>query len=181
MKHLILIAILVLTGCTTETKAQMETKIDTSVQKMWNDFTQANPQFKTTKQPKSWFFHNNEKDANRLAKLVIKGKKQAGSGLYAWYEEASAPLPVIGTKHIITDFDGTARAIIQIKKVETIPFNEVSAAYATLDMGTTDEPLKNWKKAHWDFFASTMKESGEEPTEDMLIVCEWFETLWPKN
>ena len=47
-----------------------------------------------------------------------------------------------------------------------------------MDMGTKIDALKKWKKAHWGFFASTMKESGEKPTEDMLIVCEWFETIW---
>lgn len=181
MKHLILITLLILTSCKGETKANQEVAIDPTVQEMWESFTQSHVEFKEEEQPESWFFHNNEKDANRLAELVLRGKKQAGSGLYAWYEEAGAPLQVIGTKHIITDFDGTARAIIQIKKVDTIPFNEISEAYATLDMGTTDEPLKKWKKAHWDFFTSTMKESEQEPTKDMLVVCEYFETIWPKN
>jgi uncharacterized protein YhfF len=45
-------------------------------------------------------------------------------------------------------------------------------------MGTNIEPLKKWKKAHWEFFASALKKSGTEPTEDMLVVCEQFETIW---
>ena len=181
MKHLILITFLILSSCKGETKTEQEVAIDPSVQEMWESFTQSNAEFKEEEQPESWFFHDNEEDANRLAELVLKGKKQAGSGLYSWYAEANADLPSVGTKHIITDFDGTARAIIQIKKVDTIPFNEISEAYAALDMGTTVEPLQKWKKAHWDFFASTMKESEQEPTEDMLVVCEYFETVWPKN
>ncbi|CAM4260512.1 ASCH domain-containing protein [Zobellia roscoffensis] len=181
MKHLILITLLILTSCKGETKADQEVVIDPSVQEMWESFTQSNVEFKEEEQPESWFFHNNEADANRLAKLVLEGKKQAGSGLYAWYEEANADLPSVGTQHIITNFDGKAQAIIEVTKVDTISFNEISEAYATLDMGTTDEPLKKWKKAHWDFFASTMKESDEEPIEDMLVVCEYFETVWPKN
>ncbi len=48
-------------------------------------------------------------------------------------------------------------------------------------MGTTIEPLKKWKKAHWDFFANALEESGKKPTEDMLIVYESFETIWPKK
>ena len=47
-------------------------------------------------------------------------------------------------------------------------------------MGTTIEPLKKWKKAHWDFFTSTMQDSGEKPTEDMLVVCEIFEVIWQR-
>jgi uncharacterized protein YhfF len=69
-------------------------------------------------------------------------KKQAGSNLYYFYKEANADLPKIGTKSIVTDFDGKARAIIEIKKVDTISFNQISKAYAPLDMGMHIEPLK---------------------------------------
>ena len=50
-----------------------------------------------------------------------------------------------------------------------------------MDMGTTIEPLEKWKKAHWAFFAPAIEENGGQPTEEMLIVCERFETIWPKN
>lgn len=148
---------------------------------MWGNFTESNPEFKNEEMPESWFFHNNEYDANRLAELILNGKKKAGSGLYFWYEEANADLPKIGTKHIITDFSGKARAIIEIKKVDTIPFNRISEDYAEMDMGTKIEPLKKWKKAHWDFFETALKESREQPTEEMLVVCERFETVWPEK
>lgn len=148
---------------------------------MQNSFTKSNPEFKDSAMPESWYFHNNEKDANRLAELIVSGKKNASSGLYLWYEEANADLPKIGTKYIITDFDGKAKALIEIKKVDTIPFNQISKDYAELDMGTEIEPLKKQKKAHWDFFANAMEESGKKPTEDMLVVCERFETIWTKK
>ncbi|MFS4469706.1 ASCH domain-containing protein [Maribacter sp. 2210JD10-5] len=156
-----------------------ENTIDKSVYAMWNDFTESNPGFKNEKMPESWFFHNNEQDANRLADLTVNRKKQASSGLYVWYKEANADLPKIGTKHIITDFNEKARAIIEIRKVDTIPFHQISEEYAKMDMGTEIEPLKKWKKAHWDFFSKALEESGEKPTEEMLVVCESFETIWP--
>ncbi len=164
----------------TEKKTNIENGIDPTVVDMWSDFTDANPEFKNGEMPESWFFHNNRKDANRLAQLTLTGKKQASSGLYLWYEEASIDLPEVGTQHIITNFDGKAQAIIEIRKVDTIPFNQIAYGYAELDMGTTIEPLKRWKNAHWDFFAGAMKESGQQPTEEMLVVCEWFETIWPE-
>lgn len=183
MKHFTIIILLIFISCKSETKKDITTEngIDQTVYDMWNGFTESNPKFKTDALPDSWYFHNNKADANRLAKLVLNGKKKAGSGLYAWYKEANADLPKTGTKHIITDFDGKAQAIIEIKKVDTIPFYQISTDYAELYMGTDIEPLKKWKKAHWDFFASTMEESGEKPTENMLIVCEWFETIWPQK
>ncbi len=180
---------LVLVSCKSETKtevdtskiAEFENEIDKTVHAMWEDFTDSNPEFKNDELPDSYPFHNNEYDSNRLAELIVNGKKKAGSNLYFWYKEANADLPKIGTKSIVTDFDGKARAIIEITKVDTIPFNQISKEYAELDMGTNIEPLKKWKKAHWEFFENALHQSGEKPKEDMLIVCEYFETIWPKK
>jgi uncharacterized protein YhfF len=169
---------LIFIGCKNETKT--ENGIDKTVYDMWSNFTKSNPVFKKDELPESWYFHNNKEDANRLAELTLSGKKKASSGLYLWYEEANADLPKMRTKQIITDFDGMALAIIETISVDTIPFNKISKDYAEMDMGTNIEPLKKWKKAHWDFFASAMEESGEKPTEEMLIVCERFETIWPE-
>jgi len=183
MRNLTILCFLILCSCKNETKTELKSDdgIDRSVYEMWHSFTESNPEFKDNEMPESWFFHNNEKDANRLAELIVTGKKKAGSGLYLWYEEADADLPITGTKHIITDFAGKARAIIEIRNVDTIPFNQISKDYAEMDMGTEIEALKKWKKAHWDFFASAMKESEAKPTEDMLIVCEQFETIWTEK
>jgi uncharacterized protein YhfF len=166
-------------SCKSETKT--ENKIDTSVFEIWNNYTKSNPEFNNDDMPESWYFHNNKEDADRLAELTMTGNKNASSGLYSWYKAANADLPKAGTKHIITDFDGIAHAIIEIKNVDTIPFNQISEAYAEMDMGISIEPLKKWKKAHWDFFESTMEESGEKPSKDMLVVCEIFETIWTKE
>jgi len=168
---------LFLFSCKSETKT--ENGIDKTVYELWNSYTQSNPEFKNQEIQESWYFHTNKADANRLAELILNGKKKASSGLYSWYEEANADLPKIGTKNIITDFDGKAQAIIETIGVDTIPFNQISKEYAEMDMGTKIEPLKKWKKAHWDFFETAMEESGKKPSEEMLIVCERFETIWP--
>jgi uncharacterized protein YhfF len=177
MKHLTIILILILIGCKSETKT--DNGIDISVYEMWSSFTESNPEFEKEELPESWYFHNNKEDATRLAELTLSGEKNATTtGIYSWYEEANADLPKIGTKQIVTDFDGKALAIIETKKVDTIPFNKMSKEYAAMDMGTKINPLEKWRKAHWDFFTTIMEESGEKPTEDMLIVFERFEIIW---
>ena len=180
MKHLTIILFLIFISCKNEPKTKTETEngIDQSVYEMWNNYIKSNPKFKNEEIPESEFFHNNEKDANRLAELTINGKKKASSGLLSLYKQYNVDLPKIGTKQIITDFDGKAKAIIKNLSVDTIPFNKISKEYAELDMGTDIKPLEKWKKAHWNFFESFLKESGEKPTEDMQIVCVKFETIW---
>ena len=194
MKHILIFLLLILVGCKKETKNkseigtenhsemtnESENGIDQSVSEMWNDFIDSNPEFKNNKVPESDFFHNNEKDANRLAELTLAGKKRASSGLYSLYEQYNADLPSVGTKQIVTDFNGNAKAIIENISVDTIPFKEISEEYAEMDMGTDIEPLKKWRKAHWEFFENFLKESGQQPTEEMLIVCVKFEKIWPE-
>lgn len=182
MKRIIVLLLLTLFSCKTEKKAAPEIVdgVDVTVREMWNNYIQSYPEFKNNTIPDAWFFHNNEKDANRLANLTVSGKKRASSGLYYWYEEANADLPTVGTKHIITDFYGKAQAIIEITNVYTIPFNQISEKYAKWDMGTEIDALTKWRKAHWDFFEDAMKKSGKTPTEEILVVCERFEKIWPK-
>ncbi|RMB62872.1 ASCH domain-containing protein [Dokdonia sinensis] len=187
MKYLLYLFLLFTISCNYSQKGQPdeqtvtseESEIDASVIEMWNDYITANPEAATRELPESWFFHNNKADANRLGNLVAEGKKQAGSSLYIWYEEAGAPLPESGVKHIITDFDGKALAIIEIKKVDTIPFHLITPTYASLDMGTDVELLEKWREAHKAFFTKALAESGDTFTKDMLVVCEYFETVWP--
>ena len=195
MRQISIFLFLILIGCKNETKnkseigienqsemsTETENEIDQSTSEMWNDFTESNPEFKNDEIPESDFFHNNEKDTNRLAELTLTGKKRASSGLYSLYEQYKAELPSIGTKQIVTDFNGNAKAIIENVSVDTIPFNKISKEYAELDMGTDIEPLEKWKKAHWEFFENFLKESGKKPTKEMLIVAVEFKKIWPKN
>ena len=195
MKYLMTILLLIFTSCKNEPKTIKETPtgtqtepetepenvIDESVSEMWNDYIESNPESKNEEIPESDFFHNNREDANRLAELTLNGEKKASSGLLSLYKQYNVDLPKVGSKQIITDFDGKALAIIENTSVDTIPFNKISREYAELDMGTDIEPLEKWKKAHWDFFENFLKDSGEKPTEDMLIVCTRFETIWPNN
>ena len=191
-----LTALFFVLGCKNESKTAPETqaetvvlpveepehKLDKSVIEMWNNFIESNTEYDKDELPDSWFFHDNKEDADRLGQLTLSGKKTATtSGLYAWYEEVNADLPKIGTKNIVTDFNGKALGILETIEVDTIPFNQMTAGDASMDMGTKIEPLKKWKKAHWDFFTSIMKENGERPTEDMLVVFERFKIVWPRK
>ena len=191
MRHISIFLFLILVGCKSkseigkenqsEVTTQTEGGIDKSVSEMWNDFTESNPEFKNVEIPESDFFHNKEEDANRLAELTLTGKKRASSGLHSLYEQYNVELPKVGTKQIVTDFNGKAKAIIENVNVDTIPFNKISKEYAEMDMGTDIEPLVKWKKAHWGFFEDFLKENGEKPTEEMLIVAVEFKKIWPKN
>ena len=191
MRNLTILLFLIFIGCKngtksdgkkiTESETKTENGIEQSVSEMWTDYTESNSQLKNSEIPENEYFHDNEKDADRLAELTLNDKKKASSGLYSLYKHYQVDLPKVGKKLIITDFDGNAKAIIETTSVDTIPFKKISEDYAELDMGTNIEPLEKWKKAHWEFFAGAMEEIGEKPTEEMLVVCEKFKRIWPEK
>ncbi len=174
MKYLSLLLFMLFINCKSEDKPK-------TPEALWQDYIATYPEHSTDVIPDADFFHNNEADANRLGQLILAGKKRAGSSLYSLYRKYEMDLPQPGKMQIVTDFDGNALALIETIAVDTVPFNQISAAYAAKDMGTEDNALKKWKKEHWDFFEYFLDEMGEKPSGDMLIVCEQFKKVWPDN
>ena len=148
-----------------------------SVLRLWHSFQECNPEFKTHPIPESFCFCDNEKDANECADLVVRGIKQATSTSLWWFHTFSVPLPIEGDLNIITDWEGIARAVIRTTKVEQIAFQDIDEAYARIE-GEGDQSLDYWRNVHWEYYTREMEPFEEMPSEDMIIVCQHFETLW---
>ena len=111
--------------------------------------------------------------------MVVKKIKQATSPSVWWFEKNNIDIPQIGELAIVTNWDNEPKAIIRTKKVEIVKYKNITALYAFIE-GEGDKSLAYWKKVHWDYYTDEMKEFVEYPTEEMEIVCEYFETIWPK-
>lgn len=157
--------------------ATLPAKPHESVTKMWENFISENQEYKNDPLPEHWHFCDNEKDAKECAQLTKDGIKQATSTSLWWFETYDEELPEVGNLHIVTDWYGIAKAIIQTTKVDQIPFNEITEEYAAIE-GEGDKSLEHWKKVHWEYYTREMAETDESPKEDMLIVCEQFKTVW---
>ena len=148
-----------------------------SVQNLWQNFILSHPKHKNSTLPDVWHFCNNKDDANHLAELVVKSIKQATSASLWWYEVNEEPLPQIGDLYIITNWEGIAKAIIEVTKIDEVPFNKVSAEYAKIE-GEGDKSLGYWKKTHWNYYENEMKPYHLSPSQNMIIICEQFKTIW---
>ena len=155
----------------------IEVKVHISVINMWDAFIAENQEFKEAYLPDSWHFCDNEKDAKETAQLTVDGVKQATSSSLWWFNKNNESLPEIGDIYIVTDWYRIAKAIIRTTKIEQVPFNQITEEYAAIE-GEGDKSLKYWKEVHWKYYSREMKEFDEKPTEDMVIVCEHFETIW---
>jgi len=156
----------------------MESK-NRTVEIMWEDYLKSIGENldNTDKKYDSWYFCDNKKSADELAKLVKQGIKRATTGLYYSYEVEGDKLPEVGEISIVVNWDNEAQCIIQTKKVSITPFNEVSEEFARRE-GEGDKSLEYWRREHIDFFTKELESEKLDFSEDMLVVCEEFELIY---
>jgi len=147
-----------------------------SVKSLWNDFLHKNPNNKIKETPISFYFCDNKKDADECADLVVKKIKQATATSLWWFEKNNESLPKIGNQYIVTDWNGYAKAVVEVTKVEETPYNQITAEFAQSE-GEGDKSLAYWKKVHQAYYTREMEPFNESFDENMIIVCEYFKTI----
>lgn len=154
--------------------------ISNTIEVYWKNFQVENPNYAGVSQPPNYYFCDNKEDADECAELAGKGIKQATSTSLWWFQINNAELPAEGDLAIITSWDGQPKAIIKTTMVQIVKFRDITAEYAYIE-GEGDKSLAYWNEVHWVYYTNEMKPYSESPTPEMKIVCEYFETMWPKN
>jgi len=148
-----------------------------TIEKFWMEFLKLNPDNEKKQLPESFYFCDNEKDANECADLVINKIKRATATSLWWFEKNNQPLPKMGEQAIITDWNGNPKAVIETIKIKPTPYNEITPEFAEIE-GEGDKSLEYWKKVHKAYYQREMEPHGEKFDENMIIICEHFETIY---
>ncbi len=122
-------------------------------------------------------FHDNEQGALELAQLVLAGVKRGTASLVWTYEHDQKRPPWPGCLSVMTDWHGTPLGIIETKKIEVVPFEEVTAEFAAIE-GEGDKSLRYWSDGHWNYFTRECKRIGKIPDPRMPVFCEQFEVVF---
>lgn len=150
---------------------------DNPIETFWNNFLNKNPDNDRKEVPVSFYFCDNEKDANECAELVEKGIKQATATSLWWYEKNNEPLPKVGDQYIVTDWNGNPKAIIETTKTKPTPYNKITPEFAESE-GEGDKSLEYWNLVHRAYYSREMEPYNEKFNENMIIVCEYFKTIY---
>lgn len=124
----------------------------------------------------AWAFGDNPALADELAALVQSGRKTATCSALWDYEREGTPLPAVGQYSIILSGDGEPLCIIETVEVTIRAFAEVDAQFA-YDEGEDDRSLHMWREMHWRYFTRTLGSHGQQPSEQMPLVCERFRVV----
>ena len=115
---------------------------------------------------------------DKLASLVLAGQKTGTSSAQPVYEAQGEPIPRAGEYSVILDSRGDAVCVIRTTRVYLMPFREVTAHHAARE-GEGDLSLEYWRQVHEAFFTREMASIGRAFDEDMNVVCEEFERVYP--
>jgi len=150
-----------------------------SVSKMWKRYLDSIGEDieSTNKKYTSWYFDNNEKDANELVDLVLRGQKKATASSLWVYEIDGESTPQEGELSIVTDWNGNAKCVIQTKTVDILSFKDVDEDFVKTE-GEGDCSIEYWRRSHERYFEQECHRIGKLFTEDMPVICEEFEVVF---
>ena len=125
-----------------------------------------------------WHFCDNERDADELAKLVVAGIKRASAPCL--WELEDGRVPVRNDIDIVTYWSGEACCVIRTTDVEIRAFADVSPDFAARE-GEGDGSLEYWRRVHWAYYERVLKPLARAPANDMPVVCQRFEVVYPAS
>ena len=125
----------------------------------------------------AFHFADSEAAANALAALVLRGTKRATASLVWSFEAAGQPLLAPGNLSLVTNWDGEPMCIIETMSVEVVPFQAVTAEFASVE-GEGDGSLEYWRDEHWACFGRECLRIGKEPSLVMPVACEKFKVVY---
>ena len=91
----------------------------------------------------------------QLIDAVLRGDKTATAGLVDDYVREREPIPRVGDRYTLHDYDDTAVGIVEITEARVIPANDVDVQFSR-DEGEGFETVEDWRKAHERFFDRTI-------------------------
>jgi uncharacterized protein YhfF/GNAT superfamily N-acetyltransferase len=126
----------------------------------------------------AWCFGDSPQMAHELAELVLRGPKRATAGMAAWNERHPEDAPVPDGYSVVTEHDGAPRCVIRTTWLDRRPLDQVDAAFAW-DEGEGDRTLPDWMAGHRRYFSRVCPTLGLAFADDMEVVLERFELLYP--
>ena len=116
--------------------------------------------------------------ADELGLLVLHGPKRATAELVQAFVAQDEPLPQVGDRCLVLGGDGRPLAIVRTTDVRVGPLWSVDGRFAW-DEGEGDRTRAWWLDAHTRFFSRQCAAMGSRFSDDIGVVFERFELVWP--
>lgn len=108
----------------------------------------------------------------KLVDLVVNGNKRATAGLLSEYAFEGEELETVGEREAILDNNDQAVAIVEITKVEVLPFALVPDEFALAE-AEGDLNAEDFRNSHRKFWTA----AGETITDETPVVTLYFDVV----
>ena len=119
-------------------------------------------------------FDDDAEGAAICAAGVLTGVKVATSSLAADYPAPPRP----GDHAVVTELDGTPRAVIEYVSVGRMHFGEADEAFARAE---GDGTLENWLAIHRRYYGTRCAAHGMVLDDDTELLRMFFRRVWPRD
>ncbi len=140
-------------------KPSIDNTIDRArVSAFWLDYCRASKLSENTPY-QAWHFGDSQQLARELVELVLHGPKRATAALACVANALPHTAAVPDGYSVVTELDGTPRAVVRTTVLERRKFSDVDATFAW-DEGEGDRTLDDWKRGHWRYSAANASHSA---------------------
>jgi uncharacterized protein YhfF len=115
-----------------------------------------------------------------LLELVLEGKKRASTTLVSEMVTEGWPEPKEGDYNILLDGEGRPAAVIVTVSARRARFRDVDAEHAYWE-GEMERTLESYRREHAKYYRRRGEALGFEFSEDMEVILERFEVVYPKK
>lgn len=151
-----------------------------TIEEFWRDCCEALPAETAGRSYRARRFGDDPIVAQLILDLISAGEK-TGTFAVDWeFEDRPGERPAPGDLYVVTDHSGMPGALIRITATETLPFNAVSERHVQCE-GPALRQVGPWRKLHWEFWSRTLARIGRRPAQDMPILYQQFELLYPRG
>jgi uncharacterized protein YhfF len=145
--------------------------------RFWEDFLRKTDRAPQIRFQEAFHFDVTEASANELLRLVMDGKKRATASSLEEFQLEGNRVPKAGDLYVFTDWEGNPGCVAEVTKVTLLPFKDMTFDICSRE--GEDDCLESWKENHRRFFEAEGKALGYVFHEEMIVVFEDFQVIYP--
>ena len=93
-------------------------------------------------------------------------------------ERNPAITPTLGGVAVLVDSDGVPHAAIKTTKLTPVAYKDITEEHISVE-GPGARKLDVWQNIHWPYWTRLLEPYGLEPSEDMIVMVEHFDLVYP--
>lgn len=121
----------------------------------------------------------NKPTVDSILKLVLDGEKCGTFGLRWIQDRQPENTPKVGSDAVVVDMDDVPHAVVRTTRLTEVAYQDITEEHLVIE-GPGARKLDRWQDIHWPYWTVLLKPYDLEPSEDMPVMVERFDLMYPQ-